>query len=174
MAEVVCDTSPLQYLHQLRLLHLLPSLASSVIIPPAVEEEILAGKAQEIDLPDLQTLDWLSVRHPASRLAVPLVRDLGPGETEVLMLGLEAPGSVLILDDALARRVAQTLQIPFTGTLGLLLDAKRSGLISSVAPSLDQLQDLRFRLSSDTRSTILKLAGEDGSGFRETAPRIPG
>lgn len=160
MAEVVCDTSPLQYLHQLRLLHLLPSLARSIVIPPAVEEEILAGKAQGIDLPDFQTLDWLSIRHPVSRPAVPLVRDLGPGETEVLMLGLEVPDSILILDDALARRVAENLQIPFTGTLGLLLDAKRSGLISSVAPFLEQLQDLRFRLSTGARSVILRLAGE--------------
>jgi uncharacterized protein len=160
LAEVVCDTSPLQYLHQLQLLHLLPSLARNIVIPPAVEEEILAGKAQGIDLPDLQTLEWLSVRHPVSRPAVPLVRDLGPGETEVLMLGLEIPSSLLILDDALARRVAENLQIPFTGTLGLLLDAKRSNHISSVAPLLDQLQDLRFRLSTGARAVILRLAGE--------------
>ena len=162
MAEAVCDTSPLQYLHQIRLLHLLPSLAARTVIPPAVEKELLAGKAQGIDLPDLRALDWLSVRHPVSRPAVPLVRDLGPGETEVLMLGLEAPSSVLVLDDALARRVAKTLGIPFTGTLGLLLDAKRVGLISSVAPLLDQLQDLRFRLSSGARSAVLRLAEEEG------------
>lgn len=161
MAEVVCDTSPLQYLHQIRLLHLLPSLAARAVVPPAVEKELLAGRAQGIDLPDLRSLDWLSVRHPVSRPAVPLVRDLGPGETEVLMLGLEAPGSVLVLDDALARRVAKTLEIPFTGTLGLLLDAKKAGLVSSIAPFLNQLQDLRFRLSAGARSAVLQLAGEE-------------
>ena len=162
MAEVICDTSPLQYLHQLRLLHLLPSLAGRIVIPPAVQEELLAGKVLGIDLPDLQTLDWLSIRHPLSRPAVPLLRDLGPGETEVLMLGLELAEAVLILDDALARRVAEILEIPFIGTLGLLLDAKRSRLITSVEPLLDQLQDLRFRLSPGTRSAILRLAGEEG------------
>jgi predicted nucleic acid-binding protein len=66
LAEAVCDTSPLQYLHQIRLLHLLPSLAARAIIPPAVEKELLAGKARGIDLPDLRPLDWLSVRHPAA------------------------------------------------------------------------------------------------------------
>ncbi len=63
---------------------------------------------------------------------MPLVTDLGPGETEVLMLGLESRESILVLDDAFARRVAETLALRFTGTLGLLLDAKRSGLIAQV------------------------------------------
>ena len=47
-----------------------------------------------------------------------------------------------------------------TGTLGILLDAKRAGLIDAVAPLLDALQQLRFRLSSSTRADVLKLAGE--------------
>ena len=127
MPEIVCDTSPLQYLHQLGLLHLLPALGTPIVIPPAVEHELLTGKALGIDLPDLDELNWLSVRPALSRPAVPLVHDLGPGETEVLMLGLESPGAVLILDDALARQIAATLKIPFTGTLGVLVDGKKAG-----------------------------------------------
>jgi predicted nucleic acid-binding protein len=50
--------------------------------------------------------------------------------------------------------------IRLTGTLGVLLDAKRSGLVSAVAPLLDQLQNLRFRLAPNTRDAVLKLAGE--------------
>lgn len=160
MPEIVSDTSPLQYLHQLGLIRLLPALGTSVVIPPAVEREILTGKALGIRLPNLEELEWLSVRTPASQMAVPLVHDLGPGETEVLMLGLEMPGSVLVLDDALARRVAETLKIPFTGTLGLLVDAKRAGLIEAVRPFLDQLQELRFHLSPAARSAVLDLASE--------------
>ncbi len=160
MAEVICDTSPLQYLHQLGLLEILPALAKEIVVPPAVEEEIQAGKALGLDLPDLRGIEWLTVRHPASRPAVPLVHDLGPGETEVLMLGLESPGAILILDDGLARRVAASLEIPFTGTLGLLLDAKQSHLIPAVRPFLDRLQELRFRLAPETRALILGLAEE--------------
>jgi predicted nucleic acid-binding protein len=47
-----------------------------------------------------------------------------------------------------------------TGTLGLLLNAKQAGLISQVRPLLEQLQALRFRLSSATYQAVLKLAGE--------------
>ena len=91
---------------------------------------------------------------------MPLVTDLGPGETEVLMLALEATAAIMILDDALAQQVAERLNLKLTGTLGLLLDAKRAGLIPAIAPVVDQLQALRFRLAEYTRLAILKLAGE--------------
>jgi predicted nucleic acid-binding protein len=76
------------------------------------------------------------------------------------MLALEMPGSVALLDDALARRVAIAKGIPIKGTLGMLLDAKRIGYLTAVKPSLDQLQELGFRLSQQTREAVLKLAGE--------------
>ncbi len=76
------------------------------------------------------------------------------------MLALEQREAVAVLDDALAREMAETLNLNFTGTLGLLLDAKKAGLIDEVRPLLDRLQVLRFRLASHTRAAVLKLAGE--------------
>ena len=76
------------------------------------------------------------------------------------MLALDAPECVVVLDYALARRVALTLNLRLTGTLGLLIDAKRAGLVPRVEPYLDRLQELRFRLASHTRAAVLKLAGE--------------
>jgi len=78
----------------------------------------------------------------------------------VLALALETSDSVCILDDALARQVAKILQLRTTGTLGVLIDAKRAGLISAVRPFLDQLQSLGFRLAPHTRVAVLRLAGE--------------
>ncbi|MDD2756070.1 MAG: DUF3368 domain-containing protein, partial [Methanothrix sp.] len=79
---------------------------------------------------------------------------------QVLMLALEMPGSVALLDDALARRVAAAKGKPIKGTLGLLLDAKRAGHLTVVRPSLDRLQELGFRLAQQTQDAVLKLAGE--------------
>lgn len=160
MPEVICNTSPIQYLYQLGLLHILPTLAQHVIIPPAVAEEVAIGRASGVSLPDLTTLEWVTVRRPTSELALPLVTDLGSGETEVLMLALELREAVVVLDDALARRVAETLGLRLTGTLGLLLDAKRAGLVTEIGPLLDQLQALRFHLAPHTRAAVLRLAGE--------------
>ena len=160
MLEVICNTLPLQYLHQLELLHILPALTKRVTVPPAVEEELAQGRAHGFNLPDPAALEWVMVRTPASRPALRLIHDLGPGEAEVLALALETPDSMVILDDALARQVAETSEIPLTGTLGLLLDAKNAGLVDEVRPLLDQLQALRFRLSSHTRAAVLELAAE--------------
>lgn len=160
MPDVICNTSPIQYLHQLELLYILPALAGGVIVPPAVVDELAEGRALGVNLPDLSVLDWITIRRPVSELAVPLVTNLGPGETEVLMLALESREAVVVLDDALARRVAETLGLRLTGTLGLLLDARRAGLIPAVGPLLDQLQALRFRVAPHTRAAVLKMAGE--------------
>jgi hypothetical protein len=160
LPEVVCNTSPIQYLHQLELLHIIPALAHRVIVPPAVIEELEAGRDAGVNVPDPSRLAWVSVRRPTSAPALPLITDLGPGETEVLMLALECQEAIVVLDDALARRVAGMLGVHLTGTLGLLLDAKRAGLIPAIAPLLNQLQILRFRMAPHTRSAILTLAKE--------------
>jgi uncharacterized protein len=160
LADVICDTSPLQYLHQVSLLHILPALATRVIIPPAVQNEIEVGKAHGVDLPALEELSWLEVRLPQTAAAVPLITDLGKGEIQVLMLALEDNKAVAVLDDGLARRVAEMLEIQYTGTIGLLLDAKEADLIPAVKPVLEKLDSLRFRLAADTRVAVLRLAGE--------------
>jgi hypothetical protein len=62
-----------------------------MVVPPAVVDELAAGKSLGVNLSDLSGLDWVSIRRPVSAAALPLVTDLGPGETAVLMLGLELP-----------------------------------------------------------------------------------
>ncbi len=160
MPDLICDTSPLQYLYQLELLHILPALAERVLIPPAVIEELAAGLALGVSLPDVEMLDWMTVQRPLGEIALPLVVNLGPGEAGVLMLALEMRQAVAVLDDALARETAETLGLNLTGTLGLLLDAKQAGLVAEVRPLLERLQALRFRLAPHTRTAVLKLAGE--------------
>jgi predicted nucleic acid-binding protein len=160
LTNVICNTSPFQYLHQIDQLRILPALAGKIIVPSAVVDELAAGRVAGVDLPDLSQLDWVIVQNPAGQSALPLITDLGAGESEVLMLALEIPASTVILDDMLARRVAGSLGLRLTGTLGLLIEAKQAGLISQVRPLLDQLQTLRFRLSPATYQAVLKLAHE--------------
>lgn len=160
MFDLVCNTSPIQYLHQIGLLNILAEISGRVVIPPAVLDEIDAGRKAGVNLPDLKEIPWITIQRPASEAAVSLVTDLGLGETQVLMLAIESRELVAILDDAVARRFAQSLGIPYTGTLGLLLDAKRAGLIEKITPYLEQLQSLGFRLAPETRTAVLRLAEE--------------
>ncbi len=160
MREVFCNTSPLQYLHQLGLLRILSEMAGRIVVPPAVVAELSAGIAKGLNVPNVSGLDWVEVRLPSSAHATGLVTDLGAGETQVLALALESRQSIALLDDSLARRVASALGIPVQGTLGLLLDAKKKRLVESIAPLLDQLQSLGFRLDPHTRAVVMRLAGE--------------
>ena len=160
MPDIICNTSPIQYLYQLGLLHLLPSLADRITIPTAVAEELDEGRRLGVSLPDVGTLAWVTIRSPRSTPVLRLVTDLGPGETEVLALALETEDPIVILDDALARRAAEFLGLRLTGTLGVLLDAKRKGAIPQVAPVLSELHALNFRVAAQTRTAVLKLAGE--------------
>jgi len=145
LPDLICDTSPLQYLHQIGSLEILPVLAAQVLIPPAVVKELSEGIALGVDLPDVSAVNWITVRRPSAESALPLLTNLGAGEAQVLMLVLEHQDAVAVLDDALAREMAEALDLNFTGTLGLLLDAKKAGLIAEVRPLLDRLQALRFR-----------------------------
>ncbi len=160
MPEVVCNTSPIQYLHQLGLLNLLPEIGGSVIVPAAVVKEIDAGRRLGLDLPDLRSLPWSDIRQPLCPPALVLAHDLGEGERGVLCLCMETPGAIAILDDGLARRAAMSLGIPMRGTLGLLLDAKKLGLVVEMAPILASLSNLGFRVSQQTRCAILEAANE--------------
>ena len=158
--KLICNTSPLQYLHQLGLLSILHDLAEETLVPEAVAAELEAGSAVGVNVPKVKELEWLTVQRPKSLSVLPLVTDLGKGEIEVLALALEQAGYIGVLDDKLARNFAQALNIPFTGTLGLLLDAKRSHLIEAVSPVINKLKALGFRVSPHTVQLVLRLAGE--------------
>ncbi|MEA2560727.1 MAG: hypothetical protein QOH06_2231 [Acidobacteriota bacterium] len=160
MPEVIANTSPIQYLFQLGILDLLPELYGEVFVPEGVILELRSGVNRGVLLPDLDSLSWLRIRKARSAAVLPLAAGLGAGEREVLALALEIEDSLVILDDSLARRFAQRLSLPLTGTLGLLLKAKQRRRVESVKPYLDRLESLGFRLDSSTRSNVLALAQE--------------
>ena len=82
------------------------------------------------------------------------------GEAEVISLGLEHPGAVLVLDDWYAREFSQREGLRVIGTIGLLLRAKRLNQISLVLPIVRQLADAGFRISKQVTEEIRTLAGE--------------
>lgn len=162
MAETISDTSPIQYLFQCGLLELLPALYGTVVIPPAVVSEIQEGLICGVRLPAPKSLGWFRVRAPKQTRVLPLAGDLGPGEREVLSLAVETPGALAILDDSAARRWAANAGVRVIGTLGILVRAKKGGLLPAVRPVLDELDRLQFRLDPATREVVLRMAREPG------------
>jgi hypothetical protein len=159
MREVVSNTSPLLYLHQLGRLDLLPALYSQVLVPASVVEELEAGRAAGHDVPNIAALPWARVVSSPTLALLALATDLGKGEAEAIAIAHER-NALLILDDGLARRHAKLVGVTLTGTLGVLVKAKTAGHITEVAPVVSRLRELGFRLSDQTRDAVLKLANE--------------
>lgn len=90
-----------------------------------------------------------------------LIADLGPGESELLALATNHPSALVVLDDKLARRIADMQGFRLTGTAGVLLRAKKKGLIPALKPVIKKLLDLDFRLKPELVREILTLAGEE-------------
>ncbi len=157
---VISNTSPVFYLHQIGHLEVLKDIYGAVVIPPGVEKELEAGAAKGLDIPSIPQTAWLEVRPLQSRSQLPIVPDLGQGEAEVIALGLENPNSLLILDDALGRKIAELNKLRLTGTLGVLLRAKAKGLVTELAPLLADLRARRMRLSDSLIQRVLAEAGE--------------
>lgn len=160
MADVIVNTSPLQYLHQVGQVDLFPKLFGRIIVPQAVVAELAAGRRIGISLPAPEAVEWIDLRSPASPVGGLLSWELGAGESAVLSLSLEHPGSWVVLDDKLARQAAVHLNLPLLGTAGILLRAKRAGHLHEVRPVLNQLAALGFRLTTETVRNILDLAEE--------------
>lgn len=157
---VLSNTSPLFYLYRLRRLELLQELYQRIVVPEAVVNELEAGRAQGEDTPAVIDYRWIEVQSVRVPRLVRLITDLGAGEAEVLALALDAPHSLVILDDRLAREIGKLQNLRITGTAGVLLKAKHEGHISAVAPLLDQLTRLGFRLGEAVKTSILRLAQE--------------
>jgi predicted nucleic acid-binding protein len=158
--DVISDTSPIQYLYQIELLDLLFTLYEEITIPEAVANEFAEGRDHGVNLPGVEEMSRFKVRTSAYEQTGELPASLGRGERAVLALASVSPGSLLLLDDALARRHARKLGLRFTGTLGVLLKAKQSGLLTEVSSILDRLEAKGFRLDKKTRAAVLKLAQE--------------
>lgn len=84
LPDLVCDTSPIQYLHQAGLLYILHELGHDIFIPPAVKQELAVGLDHGVDLPDLKQTEWIKMRRPQGIKSTKLLSDMGPGEAEVI------------------------------------------------------------------------------------------
>lgn len=156
---VVVNASPLITLFRNGQANLLPQLFNRVVVPEAVWKEVALDEWDDAVARELGAQSW------PIREDVPLsprvdAWNLGAGETAVLSDALAHPSLRAVIDDADARRCATTLRIPSLGTGGVLLLAKRRGLLPSVAEGLEKLSNAGLWLSDD-RVTLLKTQADE-------------
>ena len=158
---IVSDTTPISELAKVDHLDLLPKLFGKVVIPQGVFDELQVGEHPAAKL--VQDLSWLEVVTVNNQQ---LVRELQQsfkldlGESEAIALAEEISASQLLIDERAARKVAMARKLPLIGTVGILLLAKRRGLLDSVKDVLDEMQAQGMRISDRLYVQVLTLAQE--------------
>jgi len=162
---IVSDTSPIANLIIVGHVDLLSQLFRSIVIPDMVYRELLANGEDHLVTQTVMAVDWLDIRSVSDLSQVlTLERDyrLDSGEAHAIVLALELEAAQLLIDERLGRRAAKRRGLRMTGILGLLLAAKRQGLISAVRPVLDRLlSEANFRISNQLYVETLAIAEEE-------------
>lgn len=138
-ATLVADSSPLIGLARIGQLELLPRLAERVLVPPAVWHEAALDSRDSPGAVEIRRAPWLIIEAPERSRVEPLKILVDRGEAEAIALARGTEGSLLLIDDSRARRVAKRLELRHVGTVGLLRRAKKEGLVAAVKPLLEAL-----------------------------------
>lgn len=156
----VVNSSPLIILGKVAGISLLTKLCSDMVIPVGVAQELDRGSVND---PARNWINGEGVSFVRGLEKIPpLIQawDLGKGETEVISWAYAHPAYEAVLDDGAARNCASSLGIQFLGTLGVILLAKKQGVLSQVKPLITRLVEQGFRIDSELLRTVYRLADE--------------
>ncbi len=147
---VILDASCLIILAKIEQLDLLEKVYGSVITTEEVAQEfgeVLPNWITVKQIKDIQKQQILELH-------------IDKGEASVIALALEKEKSLVVLDDYKARKTAEKLGVSYTGTLGIIIKAKKMGIIERVKPLLDMIRPTNFRLSKELEQEVLKKVDE--------------
>jgi predicted nucleic acid-binding protein len=155
------NSSPLILLGRISRLDLLPAIAERVVIPHSVLGELSVKDGT----------DWLATTVTAipgfeivddSQIPATVARwDLGAGESAVLAYCLLNPGYRAVLDDQKGRRCARSLGVALLGTLGVVVEARRQGLIPVARPIVAAIRGAGYYIEDELIAAALQEIGED-------------
>ena len=147
---IISDTSCFIILAKIQELDILQKLYGTVVTTADIAEEF--GE---------QLPDWVIIRQATDLFRQRILEmQIDKGESSAIALAIEIENSTLILDDFKARKVAATLGLSFTGTIGVIIKAKLNGTLSSIKPILEKIKETNFRISAEIELQALKEAGE--------------
>jgi len=158
---VVSDTGPLIALAKVDQLILLERLFGKLLIPPAVERELLAKHGPDsarLDDALLNSLDVVPLSVPSPEVKIATLR-LDLGEQQAVALAYEH-GALLVIDDSLGRAAARRLNLAVTGVVGLVIRASKEGLVPCVRSLLEEMRQHNYWLSDELLEIATRLAGE--------------
>ncbi len=160
MRKVIVNSTPLIVLCGIGRLNILKEMYGEIIIPSAVFKEVVV-KTDSACAQIKTAGEWIHVEqirdHSEKKMYKAKLHD---GEVEVMILAQEQKADLVILDDNAAKKTAKYLGLSVTGTLGVLVKAKRKGIIKEVRPLLSEMRQNGFYISNAVENMVLKEAEE--------------
>lgn len=160
--SIVSNASPLINLARISKLDLLRRLYGKLAIPEAVWHEVVVEGEGQAGADEVAAATWIETRSATNReLVRALQQELDAGEAEAIALALEMGAELLLMDEYVGRETAPHLGVRYTGLIGVLIEAKRKGLIRAIKPHLETLRDVAgFRVSDALHIRVLQDEGE--------------
>lgn len=156
---IISDATPVIAFSRIGKLKLLQQIVDEIIIPEAVYKELTEYK--KADVKSIKQCKWIKVGEVKSKKDVELLLpSLDRGEAEVIILAKDLKADLVIIDELSARKVAMVMNLPLIGTVGLLMTAKKRGLINGVKPLLDEMIGKGIRYGERFCGKVLRAVGE--------------
>jgi len=149
---VVSDTTPLNYLVQIEHETILPALFGFVLVPSQVILELRHSQTPRPSRDWAHRLpDWVHIQDedPSE------FPSLDPGEAAALSLAINAKADAFLADDEEARSAARQMDIRIIGTLGVLGEAHKAGLLD-FEEAVARLRKTKFYL---TEAVVAEVRG---------------
>ncbi|MEB2309915.1 MAG: DUF3368 domain-containing protein [Candidatus Brocadiaceae bacterium] len=121
----------------------------------------MAGGRNSFGVYELETCEWVRIEKVNDIEKVKLLYDLEQGEAEVIILAKEKGIQHVLIDEKVARLQAKVLGLNVIGTLGILLMAKKNGLLNAIKPAIAKIQENGIWIRDEIVIGILKNAGEE-------------
>ena len=161
MNEVISNATPLIAFSRINQLSLMQEIVGKLIIPEAVAEEISNYPLTSPDSIVLSDQPWIKIEILKSNSQLQLLLPiLDRGEAAVIALALERRAKLVLMDELTGRKVAKSLQLSVTGSVGLLIKAKQTGKIQAIEPFLTAMQKAGLYLSQRFIAEVLKQMNE--------------
>ena len=160
-SEIVINTSPLiAIVAAMGDFNVLQSLYTNVIVPFEVSQEILIGGTTGLSVTEFQADFWLKKQSVPVNISPILLNSLDIGEASVIQLALNKNISTVCIDEAVGRRIARLSGLAVTGSIGILLRAKKEGYSLSIKTAIEKMLNHNIRLSQRVIDFALKESGE--------------
>ncbi len=147
---IISDTSCLILLDKIGELEILNKLFGTIITTIEVANEF--GQP----LPS-----WIEIKQPSDKNYQSIIEaSVDKGEASAIALAIELDDCLLIIDDLKGRKFASQIGLTIIGTIGVIVDAKLAGIVTSIKPLLAKIKSTNFRITEQLEAIILKRSGE--------------